>query len=220
MESRRVAILSQESLLSDRVIFSNGGKDRVWVRKIGKGHNNRWLSKLKRQSSDFGAQQTVGDHHPSKLPPPAEADEAKPDKRITLRPACAGSLEKLSKRQASLLGSSGSRLGPGFRLNVIGYRPNHRNEFRLICSSIKSALDSLEGHGWRRIDAELAHSDGRVDQLEEAVEGTLGCYKDVPLSMQMAILVGIAQRLAEPEPDMKDALYGMFTEVLGTPSER
>jgi hypothetical protein len=40
----------------------------------------------------------------------------------------------------SLLGSSGSRLGPGFRVNLIGYRPNHRNKIWLICSSVERAL--------------------------------------------------------------------------------
>ena len=41
-------------------------------------------------------------------------------------------------------------------------------------------VENFKEHYWRRIDAEFGARDARVGQLEGAVEGTLGCYKDVP----------------------------------------
>ena len=75
-------------------------------------------------------------------------------------------------------------------------------------------VENFKEHYWRRVDAEFAARDARADQFEEAVEGTLDCYKDVPLDLQGAVLVSIAKGLVEADPDAKGELHGMLAETL------
>ena len=64
-------------------------------------------------------------------------------------------------------------------------------------------VENFKEHYWRRVDAEFAARDARADQFEEAVEGILDCYKDVPLDLQGVVLVSIAKGLVEADPDAR-----------------
>ena len=82
-------------------------------------------------------------------------------------------------------GSSGSRLGPGFRLDVIGERPTPPQRFWLICSSIKSALDKT---------SKLALPRGYGYQLTNLI---LVCFLDTSSSKYSTLCISSSKQCFE-----------------------